>query len=505
MAETDRTQYGESTLLQNSEAVFRLDAFRYHESLLSLMDKDVYCCNPDDIIHSIAEEMAKRRVSSVIITDHDKRPIGIVTERDMVRKVVADSQHSKFGRQISEIMTPNPVCLPHDGTLFDALSILSRHSVKHLPIVNADRVIGIVTMRQIMKIRYAEPFVIIGQLEEANTVADFKDIKDQLIYLVKERLSANTDPVDIVTMLSLVNAGIHKRLLKKTIEEHGSPPQVDFCFFVTGSHGRRENLLFPDQDFCIIIDDCDDALYPMYDKYFEEIAQKFSDSLHEAGFEYCSGNIMGQNPDWRMRLSHWHRFVSGIFIKQGPYTVRYLTLIFDSSRLYGSSALFNKYITHAHSELAKNHNVLRQMHDEEEGMHKVPLGFFNTFITEKEKGHKGEIDMKKSGLIFLIESARILALKNKLAETSTLCRIQDLVEIGVIHRDDSEYFENAYRVILYHTLQAQADNYLNNFSNDYYLNPHNLSRRGQETLKEAFKAISKLQDIVGSEFGELIL
>ncbi len=505
MAETEKTKYGESTLLQNSEAVFKLDAFRYNETLVSLMEKDVYLCGPDDIIHSIAEEMATRRVSSVIITDQECKPIGIVTERDMVRKVVADSEHSKFGRKISEIMTKHPVCLHHDGTLFDALSVLSRHNVKHLPILNAGKVIGIVSMRQIMKIRYAEPFVIIGQLESAKSAADFKAIKDELIYLVKERLSANTDPVDIVTMISLVNAGIHKRLLNKTIKEHGTPPPVNFCFFVTGSHGRRENLLFPDQDFCIIIDDCNDTVYPEYDKYFEEIAQKFSDALHAAGFEYCSGKIMGQNPDWRMRLSDWIRFVSGIFSKQGPFTVRYLTLIFDAARLYGSNALFNKFIAHAHSELSKNHNVLRQMHDEEEGMHKVPLGFFNTFITEKEKDHKGEIDMKKSGLIFLIESARVLALKYKLAETSTLCRIQDLVEIGVIHRDDSEYFENAYRVILYHTLQAQVDNYLDHFASDYYLAPNKLSHRGQEILKEAFKAISKLQEIVSGEFGELVL
>ncbi len=89
-----------------------------------------------------------------------------------------------------------------------------------------------------------------------------------------------------------------------------------------------------------------------------------------------------------------------------------MTLIFDSAPLYGNEALFNQYMDYAYDELSKNNNVLRQMHDEEAGLHKVPLGIFNTFITEKEKNHKKEIDMKKSGLIFLIESARILALKN---------------------------------------------------------------------------------------------
>ncbi len=145
------------------------------------------------------------------------------------------------------------------------------------------------------------------------------------------------------------------------------------------------------------------------------------------------------------------------------------------------------------------------MHDEEEGLHKVPLGLFNTFITEKSSEHKGQIDMKKSGLIFLIESARVLALKNKIKATSTMSRIQALVDQGVIQKDDSEYFENAYRVILFHTLNAQVDNYLEKSSNDYFLTPSKLSHRGQEVLKEAFKAITKLQEIVGSEFGELIL
>ena len=111
--------------------------------------------------------------------------------------------------------------------------------------------------------------------------------------------------------------------------------------------------------------------------------------------------------------------------------------------------------------------------------------------------------MKKSGLIFLIEAARILALKHDIRETSTLKRIQALAERNVIQKSDSEYFDSAYRVILHHTLHAQVDNYLTRGTDDYYLAPHELSKRNQGELKEAFKAISTLQDIVRSDFGEL--
>jgi len=503
-AEGDNPRTPES-LLQNSDLLYKITAFQYSEPLKNIMVIDVFACRPGDIVRDVAKEMARRRISSVVVTDEQLRPVGIVTERDMVRKVVVDVSCSMGERNIEDIMTPDPYCLSPDDSLFDALSLLSRHSIKHLPIVENDGIVGLVTMRQIMKIRYSEPLVIIGQLQEARSNDDFKRIKDEMIALVEDKLSANADPVDLVTMLSLVNAGIHKRLLDRILKRMENRPPVDFCFFVTGSHGRKENLLFPDQDFCLILDDYDDKCHDEYDNFFASVSQQLSDSLNEVGFPYCQGNVMATNPEWRMRVSDWIKLITGFFVTPGPYTVRYMTLIFDSAPLYGNVSLFSRYIDQAFSELSKNHNILRQMHEEEEGRHRVPLGFFSAFITEKDKLHKGEIDMKRSGLIFAIEAARILTMKHGIRETSTLRRLQALVRKGVIHSDDSEYFENAYRVILYHTLHAQVENYLYKGANDYYLNPHALSQRNQDMLKEAFKAISRLQELVGSEFGELIL
>jgi CBS domain-containing protein len=505
MAKSDYDIIEGDNVLSNDEVLYRIAAFQYHERLDNLMEKNVFVCRPTDHVQAVAETMSRRRISSAVVTDEKLFPLGIVTERDMVRKVIAECRNGATEKAISDIMTPHPVYLSPDDSLFDALSVLSRHKIKHLPIVEMNRIAGIITLRQIMKIRHAEPFVIIGELEKAGSGAEFRRVKEDLIELVREKLETNSDPVDIVSMLSLVNATIHKRLLNKTISELGSKPPVDFCFFVTGSHGRRENLLFPDQDFCVIIDDFDDGDYNEFDRYFLEVSQKFAASLDEAGFPFCSGNVMGQNPTWRKRVSEWLLHVSYMFRHQGPYTVRYMTLIFDSAHLFGEKSLFDRYIQHAFAELSENHNILRQMHEEEEGTHRVPLGLFNTFITEKSKPHRGEIDMKKSGLIFIIESTRLLAMRHGISETSTIRRIGALVDRGVIHKDDSEYFENAYKVILYHTLKAQVDNYLKKSTHSYYLKPRELSRRKQDALKQGFKAISRLQEIVRSDFGELVL
>jgi CBS domain-containing protein len=490
-------------LSQKSDVLNRVTSFRYNEALREIMERDVYLCGTDDTITSVATEMARLRISSAIVTDLKQKPVGIVTERDIVQKVVAeDNNHPN--KLISDIMTPDPVYLSPDDTLFDALAVTSRHSIKHLPVVEANKVIGIITFRQLMKVQHSEPLVIIGLLEEAKSIKDYKEVKDSMVDMVNKKLHMNIDPVDIVTMVSLINADIHKRLFLLALDEQETPPPVDFCLFVSGSLGRRENLLFPDQDYGLILDDYDDTYYNEYDMFFIRTAETFSDHLDQVGFEYCSGNVMGTNPTWRKRRSEWEVHIRYWFERQPEYTVRYMTLLFDAMPLYGDISFFKEIQDHAFLEIAGHNDILRQMH-EEEGSHKVPLGFLDRFITEKNRDHRGELDMKKSGLIFMIEAARVLAVKNGIRETSTLARLRALVNKGIINKNDSEYFENAYRVILHHTLMAQVDNYLKKSANDYYLNPKELSARSQEVLKQSFKAISRLQELVGSEFGELIL
>ena len=67
--------------------------------------------------------------------------------------------------------------------------------------------------------------------------------------MVDEQLNANVDPVEIITMISIINRSLHKFLLNIVFSEIKKEPPVKFSFFITGSLGRRENLLFPYQDY----------------------------------------------------------------------------------------------------------------------------------------------------------------------------------------------------------------------------------------------------------------
>jgi CBS domain-containing protein len=249
----------------------------------------------------------------------------------------------------------------------------------------------------------------------------------------------------------------------------------------------------------MIISDREDE--PQYSDYYLELTTGFSEALAEIGFETCPGYIMCSNPLWRKSLTEWKLQIKYWFDRQVRELGRYSTVLFDAAPIYGDNALFAEMHTYAHRLLQQHHEVLRVLL-EEQSRHKVPIGLLGQFLTERDGRHRGEFDIKRSGLIFVVEAIRILALLHGIRETVTLKRITALVHGGFIHPDDGEYFEAAYLFLLRLALIAQVDHVVNGRQGTF-INPKKLSRRERENLKHAFKAVAALQDLVASEFGEL--
>jgi CBS domain-containing protein len=332
-------------------------------------------------------------------------------------------------------------------------------------------------------------------------VAILKAIKNKLPEMAEERLESGRSAYDIVAMISLINRDIHRRALELAAEGLGEPP-VPYCLYLTGSHGRLENLLIPDQDHGMIIADSEQNY--QYDQYFIDLGVRFSDYLDQIGYVYCPGYLMSSNPLWRKSLSEWKQQINYWFEVQVRELGRYVTVLFDATSIAGEVDLFKELKDYAFAALGRHHEVFLFLH-EEEGRHRVPLSLLGRFVTDKKGPHKGQLDIKKSGLIFVVEAIRILALQHNIRETGTLKRIAKLVDGGVIHSNDGEYFESAYQVLLHHALKSQVFKASRGEKLDTYIDPKMLSPRDKETLRHALKAVSTLQDFVASEFGQLVI
>jgi len=489
------------TLQERKQNLQKVESFPYSEYLSSVMDSHVYTCKDSTMVSEVLRVMADRGISSSIIVDDDNKVKGIITERDVMQRVVTVEGHNWSKTPVNKVMTPDPVVLAPGNSIYRALSLLSSKKIKHLPLVEDDKVVGIVTMRQLIKLRYPEPMTLIEQIWAAANAADLLEVRNKLPKLAQAKLIGGRRGYDIVVMISLINRDIHRRVMELVEMEMGGAP-IKFCVYVTGSHGRLENLLTPDQDHGMIIADGDEQQY--YAEYFKEFSHKVSQMLERTDFQLCPGNVMCSNPLWRKSLTEWKQQIEYWFESQVEDLGRFCTILFDASCIYGEVELFSQLREYAFELLSNHLEVLRIMH-EEEGSHKAPIGWLGRFITEKNGEHRGELNLKRSGLIFVVEGIRILSLLHGINQTSTIKRIDRLIKEGHIHQDDGEYFESAYHFLLHLALKVQVEKMLNGQAIDTFIDPSNLSRRDKETLRHAFKAVTTLQDMVAAEFGELVI
>jgi CBS domain-containing protein len=481
------------------------ELFPYSEEIRSVMVTPVFTCKPDDDVKSVITAMSKKKISCTVVVNDNDETVGILTERDILRRIVAPEVDIRTTK-IANVMTEDPVTLTPADTVYRALFLCSAKGIKHLPLVEEGRIAGIVTLRQLLKLRHPEPMSLIEGIYQASDIKALRTIKDRLSGLAASKLGMGMRAYDVVIMLSLINQDIHRKIIDLAITDIGEPP-VPFCLFLTGSHGRMENLLSTDQDHGFIIADSPDPHEEIFD-YFKALAATFSSWLEEAGFEKCPGEVMAVNPVWNKTLYEWKSQLEHWIVKQVPNLVRYVTIFFDAMPIYGDEELFRGLMDHSYSLLSQHYEVLRMLHAEE-GSHRVPTGLLGRFITERRgehRGeHRGEFDIKRSGLIFVVEGIRILALLHGIRDTSTVKRISTLVERGHINPDDGEYFEGAYRFLLHFALNAQVEKAVEEGEIDTYVNPSHLSSREKEMLRHAYKAATSLQDLIATEFGELVL
>jgi len=113
-----------------------------------LMTSEVLTVAPEDTIGETAQRMVELGVSSAVVSDYG-RMIGIVTERDLTR-AVAGRVHSSEAR-VREWMTPDPITLARDASASEAAQIMLENRFRHIPIVEDERTIGIVSIRDVAR------------------------------------------------------------------------------------------------------------------------------------------------------------------------------------------------------------------------------------------------------------------------------------------------------------------------------------------------------------------
>jgi citrate synthase len=119
-----------------------------------IMSRPVVTADRTETVAAAASRMREQGVGSVVVADGD-RAVGILTERDLVR--VASAGADPATETVGGWMTPEPDCVAPDIDATAAFASLAEHGYRHIPVVDGERLVGLVSMRDLMRVAQIQP------------------------------------------------------------------------------------------------------------------------------------------------------------------------------------------------------------------------------------------------------------------------------------------------------------------------------------------------------------
>jgi CBS domain-containing protein len=119
--------------------------------LVERREGPVYSCSADDTVHEAARLLAENRIGALPVLEGD-RVVGIFSERDLLY-CIAEVGVEALGKTVGEVMTAPPLTVGGNTHAIEALELMTLRRVRHLPVVDGERMVGFVSIGDLVKLR----------------------------------------------------------------------------------------------------------------------------------------------------------------------------------------------------------------------------------------------------------------------------------------------------------------------------------------------------------------
>ncbi|HLE94069.1 MAG TPA: CBS domain-containing protein [Sulfuricaulis sp.] len=133
------------------------------KQLLDIKGRNILSISPNDSVYAAVERMSENNVGALLVLENGML-VGILSERDYARKVILKGKSSK-NTLIREIMTPDVLCVSPETTVDECLALLTESRVRHLPVTDGGKLMGIVSIGDLVKQIISDKEFTIQQLE----------------------------------------------------------------------------------------------------------------------------------------------------------------------------------------------------------------------------------------------------------------------------------------------------------------------------------------------------
>jgi CBS domain-containing protein len=459
----------------------------------ALLRRPPITVSPHTPIRAVAELMREQRVSSVMLVEREHL-FGIVTDRDLRNRAVAAGLDPAL--PVLEIATVAPMTVDVTAPGFEALLLMARHNIHHVPVLDGQRVAGMITATDVTEQHSTSAVYLAGEIHKQTTLEGLVAAAAKVKTLQKHLASAGASAYSTGHIVTAITDAITSRLLQLG-ELRLGPAPVDFAWVAAGSQARHEQTAKSDQDNCMVLDDAYDAA--AHGAYFKQLATFVCDGLAACGYVHCPGEMMAMTDKWRLPQREWAQLFTRWVDTPEPMALMLTCVFFDVRVVAGQRELLDTLRQRTLQRTRENSLFLAHMVGNALS-HQPPLGLFGGLSVQRSGEHKGTLDLKHNGIVPIIDLARVYALAAGHPAVNTHDRLSHAADSGEISQQGARDLRDALEHLSMVRLRHQSRLLAAGFAADNYLRPEDLSNFERSQLKDAFGVVKALQDVLGQRY-----
>jgi CBS domain-containing protein len=477
------------------------------ERVRDLVARPLVACAPAASARSVAEQMSRERVGSVVVVDGAGEAVGIVTDRDLRGKVVAAGRDPS-ATEAAAIMSAPLLTIRGDAFAFEAMLEMTRREVHHLVVVDDGRPVGVVSSHDFLVHQTTHPVMLAREIGAAPSIEALAQLGGRVTALVRRLVDEGGTAHDIGQLIAELNDRMVLRALGLTGEalarEGRGPAPAAFCWLAFGSEARREQTLRTDQDNGLVYADPQPEGSAAAAGWFGHFAAAAIEALVTVGFPRCPGDAMASNPRWCQPVSVWTEYFRRWIDHPSPEEVLAASIYFDLRPVTGAPGLGTSLRDVIRDEAPKSRIFLGLL-ARDVATRRVPLTMFGNIAVAGSGAHQGAVDVKSAGCLQLVGAGRVATLELGVTETNTVERFRAASARGLYAPAETREITDAYQHLVRLRLVHQLEQLAAGAPPDNYVVPSRLSRADALLFRDALKTVERVQAGIRARFATDLL
>jgi CBS domain-containing protein len=423
---------------------------------------------------------------------------GIVTDRILRTRLVAEAIPAD--QPIRRVLRESVITIPRHAQVYEALLLMQEKGVEHLAVTDDENtLIGLIHSRDILHLHSSEAALLTDKIAHAETAEEAIRWCRRAPLLAKSLLDSGAHTRQITRLISAVCDAATVRFIELAGQELGSAPGP-FVFLALGSQGRQEMTLFADQDNALLYSLPESGLpNESASRYFNALGTRVCAWLEGAGYPFCRGAIMANNPKWCASLEDWKQITADWIGKAEPQQLLEFNIFLDFRAVFGDLEFARQLRLHVHQQLQNHPPFLPFLARDLMRFRPPPNRFIRWLYSPAKRDRVTRIDLKEA-MLPLVGFSRLYALRHRLNETHTLDRIEALNRRNLTSDADLRETVVAYDSLLKLRLLHQAECLQENRPLDNTVDWPKLDPLQKSLLREAFARIAAIQNKISYDF-----